>query len=154
MTETTFLNENANESLQNEEVTETATENAIVKEAASFEENANQNEEKAIDYEALILEDVKALKNEFYELSGLSDITELENPLRYAELRDLGLSPAEAYLATKKRRDDNRSHLRAIHNVKSTHQNTMSDSELASCRELFGNISDAEIRRLYKRVTK
>ncbi len=154
MTEINISEENANETLQNNEISD----NVEINEAETggdFEEvDLPQTAPDEIDYAALIIEDVKELKKEFYELSGLSDITELENPLRYAELRDLGLSPREAYLATRKRHSDNRSHLRAIHNVKSTHQNIMSDSEMASCRELFGDISDAEIRRLYKRVTK
>ena len=154
MTEINISEENANETLQNNEISD----NVEINEAETggdFEEvDLTNTTPDEVDYAALIVEDVKELKREFYELSGLSDITELENPLRYAELRDLGLSPREAYLATRKRHSDNRSHLRSIHNVKSTHQNTMSDSEMAHARELFGDISDAEIRKLYKRVTK
>ena len=77
-------------------------------------EAPEENTEAAsVDYAELVREDVRALRSEFSELAGLADITELENPLRYAALRDLGLSPAEAYLATarKERARDNRSHL-------------------------------------------
>ena len=115
------------------------------------------NEEKAevdVDYAALAAEDVKALKSEFHELSGLTDICELENPIRYAALRDLGLTPAEAYLATAKRqRKDNRSHLYATRTVASAPQGSMSESEMMAAREIFTGVSDAEIRRLYKRVS-
>ena len=77
------------------------------------EENATQNsemanEEKETDtspnYEEIIAEDIKLLKAEFPELYAMEDITELENPLRYAALRDLGLSAQEAYLATTRRK--------------------------------------------------
>ena len=90
------------------------------------------------------------------ELSELGDISELNNPLRYAALRDLGLSPAEAYLATAKRspRRDNRSHLSAIRTVSYAPQGSMSESELIAAREIFTDISDAEIRKLYKKVNK
>ncbi len=149
MTETTVFEENVNENLQNQEVAE-----VIETEKQEAYDSNSEDESSETDYAALIEEDLATLRREFGELSSLTDITELENPLRYAELRDLGLSPAEAYLATKRRRSDNRSHLRSIHNVKATHQNTMTDSEMASARELFGDISDAEIRKLYKKVTK
>ncbi len=112
--------------------------------------------EPVTDYEALIASDVAALKSEFPELKGISDITELHNPLRYAALRDLGLSPAEAYMATAKRRtQDTRSHLRSAHGRSAASQTgMMSQFELATARELFPDMNDSELQRLYKRVTK
>lgn len=117
-------------------------------------DSISAQEAVSVDYEALVREDVAVLKAQFTELSELSDITELDNPLRYAALRDLGLSAEEAYLATRRRRSDNRSHLVATHSVRATSQNTMSDAELSAAREIFGDISDAQIRKLYKKVTK
>lgn len=113
-------------------------------------------DETVIDYEALIAEDIASLKAEFPELGDLNSITELNNPLRYAALRDLGLSAAEAYMATAKRRaPDNRSHLRSAHGRSaSAPVGMMSQLELATARELFPDRSDAELQRLYKRVTK
>ena len=154
MTETAILEENVNEALQNDEVSVSDVVYNKESEAEINDSSTSESARQEIDYGSLIKEDVASLRREFLELSELTDITELENPMRYAELRDLGLSAAEAYLATRQRRSDNRSHLRAVHNIKSTHQNSMSDSEMASARELFGDISDAEIRKLYKRVTK
>ena len=117
-------------------------------------EDTEENADTEVDYAALAAEDLKALKAEFRELSGLSDISELENPLRYAALRDLGLSPAEAYLATSRRqKKDNRSHLYATRTVTSSPQGSMSEAELTAAREIFHGVSDAEIRRLYKRVS-
>lgn len=111
---------------------------------------------EAVDYEALIASDIDALKSEFPELNGIKDITDLNNPLRYAALRDLGLSPAEAYMATAKRRtQDTRAHLRSAHGRNAaTAMGMMSQYELATARELFPGMSDSDLQRLYKKVTK
>lgn len=113
-------------------------------------------ENEGIDYEALIVSDINALKAEFPELGGINDITDLNNPLRYAALRDLGLSPAEAYLATAKRRSqDTRSHLKSARGRSmAAPLGMMSQSELMAARELFPGMNDSEIQQLYKRVTK
>lgn len=142
--------ENVNEDLHNPpETTDTPPDsdsNEIKKEEIS----------EAVDYAQLAKEDLIALKSEFPELEALGDISELNNPLRYAALRDLGLTPSEAYLATAKRapKRDNRSHLSAIGTASYSQQSTMNDAEMAAARELFSDISDAEIRKLYKKVTK
>ncbi len=116
-----------------------------------LEHNANSD----IDYAAVVEEDLRVLREEFGELSSLTDITELNDPLRYAALRDLGLTPVEAYLATAKRqKKDNRSHLVATRTVSAAQNGSMSESELSAAREIFVGVSDAEIRKLYKRVTK
>jgi hypothetical protein len=109
-----------------------------------------------IDYEALIASDIAQLKAEFPELSGIEDVTDLHNPLRYAALRDLGLSPAEAYLATAKRSaQDTRSHLKSAHGRNAvTQMGMMTQRELAAARDLFPDLSDSQLQQLYKRVTK
>lgn len=121
-----------------------------------YAEAEETTDDEVVDYGALIEEDVKALRSEFPELKDLSDITELNNPLRYAALRDLGLTPAEAYMATAKRRSqDTRSHLRSAHGrAAAVSGGMMSQSELAIARELFPDRSDSELMRLYKKVTK
>ena len=112
-------------------------------------------DETSIDYAAIAEEDLRILKEEFPELYGASDITELDDPLRYAALRDLGLSPREAYLATAKpKRRDSRSHLISVGSVRASRGTVMTDAELCAAREIFSDIPDSEIRRLYKRVTK
>ncbi len=112
---------------------------------------------QAADYVALEAADMEALKKEFPELADLCSLTELEHPARYGTLRELGLSPKEAYLATEHRRAkdiDNRSHLRSTipHAVGGSGE-CISASELAAARELFLGLSDHEIRKLYKKVT-
>ncbi|MBE6644629.1 MAG: hypothetical protein E7612_04525 [Ruminococcaceae bacterium] len=142
-----------NESLQNKpkEIDTSANEAPIETESAE----STADGEDGIDYALVVSEDLRILREEFPELSEIEDICELNDPLRYAALRDLGLSPEEAYLATSKRqKKDNRSHLFATKTVSVSRNGAMSDSELAAAREIFTDISDREIRKLYKRVTK
>ena len=96
------------------------------------------------------------LKEIFPELSGVEDITGIKNPMRYAALRDLGLSPTEAYLAARgpQRTSDNRSHLRTSVPRGMGRGTSMPPEELARAREIFYGMSDSEIQRLWKKVTK
>lgn len=112
-------------------------------------------ENDGVDYGSLIEEDLESLRSEFPELRGISNILELGNPIRYAALRDLGLSPAEAYLATESRgaRRDNRAHLQT--SVPKSASRPMEDipkRELEIARELFSELSDREIQKLYRKV--
>lgn len=135
------------------EITEEKAEACDAADTAS--EQAESVEAEA-DYAKIVREDIAALSAEFPELKGLSDITELENPLRYAALRDLGLTPAEAYLATSKRQRarDNRSHLYGAPIINSKRSGAVPETEMVAAREIFSDMSDAEIRRLYKKVTR
>lgn len=122
-------------------------------------ERAPQKTLPAVDYAALAAEDLLALRREFPELSALSDLTELENPARYGALRDLGLSAKEAYLATttprRIPRGDNRAHLHsAVPKAVQAVGDGMSEGELSAARELFFGLGDAELHRLYQKVTK
>jgi len=137
--------ENVNEDLQNQEEVGAETTN---------EETTGA--ESGVNYADVVRQDVAELSAEFGELRGLTDITELENPIRYAALRDLGLTAAEAYLATTKnrKRADNRSHLFGMPMVSSAPTGSMPDKELEAAREIFTDISDAQIRKLYKKVTR
>ena len=128
-------------------------------------ENGNENtdtvlknespESREKDYSVIEREDVEALRGEFPELSEMESITELDNPMRYGMLRDLGLSPAEAYLATSKRRrgTDNRNHLFASPAIAASANSAISEKEMEAARDIFPDISDKEIRKLYKKVT-
>ena len=121
------------------------------------EKASDESSETTVDYAEVIKEDLKLLSEIFSELRDIRDITDLDNPLRYAQLRDLGLSPAEAYLATAQRRKgtDNRSHLRSSIPARRSAQNlSMTRGELEEARELFPSLSDSEIHKLYKTVTK
>ncbi len=99
-------------------------------------------------------EDARELRAMFPELSALSDIAALPDPIRFAELRDLGLSAREAYLATSGgKRQDNRAHLRSAYPSPAHTPAGMSDDEMRRARELFSDLSDTEIRKLYKRIS-
>ncbi len=111
----------------------------------------------ATDYDKIIKDDLIAIREQFPEAAGLTSITELDNPLRYAALRDMGLSPKEAYLATQRRTDayDNRKHLRgSVPTSAGAARDAMSQAELSAARDLFSGLSDRELQRLYKKVTK
>ena len=150
--------------MENVNVTEEApvqtqedTKSESVEEVANTEaEETEEVAEESVDYEALIESDLDTLRAEFPELGDIKQITDLNNPLRYAALRDLGLSPEEAYLATAKRRaQDTRAHLRSAHGKNAGASiGMMSQHELSAARDLFPGLSDAEIQRLYKKVTK
>lgn len=109
------------------------------------------------DYEQIARSDLLALKCEFPELMPLRDLTELADPLRYGALRDLGLTPREAYLATAapvRRATDNRAHLQStrLRSVVGETDTPIPANDLRAARELFSDLSDAQIRKLYKKV--
>lgn len=109
-----------------------------------------------IDYAALVEEDLRSLAEDFPEMRNAASIASLKNPLRYAALRDLGLTPKEAYLATEGRRRpaDSRSHLSsAIPRATAAPVGGMSRSELERARELFPGLGDRELMGLYKKVS-
>ena len=109
------------------------------------------------DYAALAAEDIAKIRELFPECRSLSSVTELDNPLRYATLRDLGLSVKEAFLATQKRssRYDNRAHLKSsVPRGAASDGTSMSAEALREARELFSGLSDTEIQKLYKTVIK
>lgn len=99
-------------------------------------------------------EDTKILARLFPE-AGESALTP-----RYMELRALGLTPEEAYLASGAssrpvRMRDTRSHLTDSYPRTSTTPPTlMTRRELREAREIFSSLDDSEIMSLYKRVTR
>jgi len=125
-------------------------------EITEVDSKAEDNNPKT-DYAALEAEDVSTIRELFPEYREISSITELDNPLRYAALRDLGLSVKEAFLATQRRqaRYDNRSHLKSsVPRGARSDGISMSADALKEARELFSGLSDSEIQRLYKTVIK
>lgn len=113
-------------------------------------------EEAQIDYEALVTADMDELSKEFSGGEPIK-ISDLKNPVRYGALRDLGLTPKEAYLASggKLERFDNRSHLAS--SVPRNVTNKFSEiprAHLDMARDIFSELSDGEIRALYRKVTQ
>ena len=113
--------------------------------------------EGEVDVASEVDSDVEELKALFPELAELDSITKLKNPTRYAALRDMGLSVSEAYLATTPRetRQDNRAHLTSsVPRGAKSPASPMTKQQLNQARAIFGDMSDAEIYNLYKKVTK
>lgn len=110
-----------------------------------------------VDYAALAARDLGEIKRLAPALTGLSHLAELPNALRYAALRDAGLSVEEAlhaachaYLAP--RAADNRAHLRSAVPIGAAGTpSRMTAAEMREARELFGDLTEGEIERLYAR---
>ncbi len=112
-------------------------------------------DEEAPDYSKIVEEDLRTLKSEFPELSSMRDIYELKNPIRYGALRDLGLTAKEAYLASGGRRtvSDNRAHLHSsVPKSATSPLGEIPRKELEIARELFSDLCDSEIQKLYRKV--
>ena len=142
--------------LEEAEVEQAPVEEMLPKEEA--DQSQRELEELLPDYEKMAAEDLALLQSRFPLCRSMTHITEMQNPLRYAELRDLGLSPEEAYIATNyprllAREKDNRSHLHSAV-PKGARGESMNAEALAQARELFGNLSDSELLSLYRRATK
>ena len=112
--------------------------------------------EDAPDYAALASADLSALKEEFKHLTSLCSLAELPDPGRYGELRELGLTPKEAYLAiggTVRRASDNRAHLTsAVPRTSALGADLPTAEQMAEARRIFTDLSDEQIYRLYKKV--
>ena len=100
---------------------------------------------------------VKEKTNAEAEAEALAGIGLQINAERYATLRALGLTPKEAYLATSvsQAREGGTSHLRSgVPGLAKSPSGGMSGAELEMARGLFSGLSDAEIHKLYKKVTR
>ena len=134
---------------------ETESDNDTLTDEKVADDDHEGNTEQ-LDYNEIAAEDLSMLKRSFPELKNLRDITELQNPIRYAALRDLGLTAEEAYLATNRRTSsyDNRAHLTPSVPGSASVNREMSRNDYDMACEIFSELSDAEIRKLYRKVTK
>lgn len=158
----------APDSLVTEELTAPATEpeadiqddseaDATVAETTETPEQTPTDEAEhdgEIDYERLMAEDAERLRAIFPELRNLNSIADLGCAMRYAALRDLGLSCEEAYLAARGRvtKRNNRTHLSAAVTASAEGRGTIPRGELRVAREIFPDLTDSELQRLYSRV--
>ena len=115
-------------------------------------------EEATPDYERLAEEDLLVLRAAVPELREATSLSVLGDPGRYGELREAGLDPLEAYLATEGRRllrrpRDNRTHLvSSLGRTVSSAGGRISAAELHAARDLFPGLGDGEIEALWRRV--
>ena len=115
----------------------------------------NENAADGVDYGELLREDERTLTESFKSLPEDFKITDLCDPIRYGALRDLGLSPREAFLATGGigAALDNRAHLtRSISGGAVKRSADIPRAELRIAREIFSDMSEGELQKLYRRV--
>lgn len=156
MTENEILNQESLENAEPKAKADETDESPSVTEEVSLPDSIDDTDEDTSDASELLCEDITLLRESFPELSSLTDISQLQNPTRYAALRDLGLTAEEAYLATSKREvKDNRAHLRAaVPAASRPPYSSMTRREWQTARELFEDMSDSEIEKLYRKVTR
>ncbi len=123
----------------------------------SEESDSSGKDGRGIDYAAMAEEDFRVLSALYPEVEALGSIAALSNRERFAELRELGLSPEEAYRATRpfpKRGSGKRHMTGASARRMSVGATSMPYGELEAARGLFPGLSSSEILSLYKRCTK
>ncbi len=117
----------------------------------------NADGDGVTDYAALAADDLRRIKCMAPSLAGLTHLAELPNAMRYAALRDAGLSVEEALYAAchafvTPQAADNRAHLRSAVPIGAAGTpSRMTAAEMREARELFGDLTEGEIERLYAR---
>ena len=111
------------------------------------------------DYEQRARQDLEEIQTLYPSLSYMTHLSDLKNAARFATLRDMGLTVEEAFLASNAKmigslpHYDNRSHLKSsVPRGSFDGSSQMSRSEMEEAKALFGNLSDREIRDLFKRA--
>ena len=135
---------------------------------------AERNEEarrflQASEFQKKIKADLAEVQAAYPETKAYDHITKIPNFKRFAECRDLGLSPKEAFIAAnpdsvrahvataakKQSLNETKSHLKPVVSKESKDTSTkISKKELSEYRELFPNMSDKEIVSLYRQAKK
>ena len=91
------------------------------------------------------------------ECAALSEIGLISNRDRYIALRQMGLTSREAYILTGKNTASEISKAHLVSNVPSgasSPRGGMTGAEMEAARSLFEGLSDSEIQKLYKKVTR
>ena len=109
-----------------------------------------------VDYARMAEEDLREIQRIAPSLSHLTHLSQLPNVGRYAALRDAGLTCEEAFWAAchtvTAAAYDNRSHLvSAVPRGAAGAPSVMTSAEMAAAKELFGDLSESEIHRLYQK---
>ncbi len=122
-----------------------------------------------VEFEKKMKADLAEVQSAYPETKGLKTITEIENFAEFGRLRDLGLSPKQAYAAAnpdgvrksvatavkQQSINDTKSHLRtAVPAGAKDNSIKMPKKDLAYWRDLFPNKTDKELVELYKQSLK
>ncbi|MBQ8528647.1 MAG: hypothetical protein IJ459_02815 [Clostridia bacterium] len=115
---------------------------------------SNRSERSTAGAQVNNTEDVFKLCLEFPDMRA-KDLCRITSDKRYSQLRALGLTPREAYLATSKpKAADNRAHLvTEVPSGARVHSTGMTSWEMSCARALFSDLPESEIKRLYAKVT-
>lgn len=139
------------------------------KKAESQRDDAARKLLQQTEFEKKMLSDFAEIQREFPETRGLKSLREIENLAKFGRFRDLGLSPKEAYAAanpdsvrksvaaaTKQQSlNETKAHLKSAVPAGSKDDGiAISKKELREWRDLFPNLSDKEISRLYRQSAK
>jgi hypothetical protein len=139
------------------------------KKAESQRDDAARKLLQQTEFEKKMLSDFAEIQREFPETRGLKSLREIENLAKFGRFRDLGLSPKEAYAAanpdsvrksvaaaTKQQSlNETKAHLKSAVPAGSKDDGiAISKKELSEWRDLFPNLSDKEISRLYRESAK
>lgn len=139
------------------------------KKAESQRDDAARKLLQQAEFEKKMLSDFAEIQREFPETRGLKSLREIENLAKFGRFRDLGLSPKEAYAAanpdsvrksvaaaTKQQSlNETKAHLKSAVPAGSKDDGiAISKKELREWRDLFPNLSDREISRLYRQSAK
>ena len=139
------------------------------KKAESQRDDAARKLLQQTEFEKKMLSDFAEIQREFPETRGLKSLREIENLAKFGRFRDLGLSPKEAYAAanpdsvrksvaaaTKQQSlNETKAHLKSAVPAGSKDDGiAISKKELREWRDLFPNLSDKEIGKLYKESAK
>ena len=139
------------------------------KKAESQRDDAARKLLQQTEFEKKMLSDFAEIQREFPETRGLKSLREIENLAKFGRFRDLGLSPKEAYAAanpdsvrksvaaaTKQQSlNETKAHLKSAVPAGSKDDGiAISKKELREWRDLFPNLSDKEISRLYRESAK
>ena len=140
---------------QEEEVTSMPSPEEMVGEEIT-QETTPEETSPAVDYAAMAAEDLSHLQELFPSMRPYTHLSQIPNAMRYATLRDAGLTVEEAFWAAchhvmeKAPTYDNRSHLRSsVPRGAAGNPSMMTASEMAMAKELFGDLTESEIQTLY-----
>lgn len=139
------------------------------KKAESQRDDAARKLYQQAEFEKKMQSDFAEIQREFPETRGLKSLREIENLAKFGRFRDLGLSPKEAYAAanpdsvrksvaaaTKQQSlNETKAHLKSAVPAGSKDDGiAISKNELREWRDLFPNLSDKEISKLYRESAK
>ena len=98
--------------------------------------------------------DIDAINSRFPD-AKISSLEDIKNSSQYVALRDKGVSPEEAYAQAIQPKEDGKKHMTATASKTTPSRGAqMTAFEKKAARDLFPGMSDAEIQKLYKRVSK